>query len=117
MARIFKRNRTWWIDCGIVGGRRKRHSLETTSKRRAQEALAAYERRRALGEEEELKAATFTEFVDVYLELKAGRKSPRSRERDGHALKHLKPTFGEQLLQAITQEEIEAWVALRSQEK
>lgn len=113
MARIFKRNKTWWIDYGRVNGTRQRESLNTGSKKTADEALALYERKRALGEDYALKEATFEEFSELYMRLKKGQKAESTRERDFNSLKKLNPFFGEMPLTSITLEDIETYKADR----
>lgn len=116
MARIYKRGRTWWIDYGVAGGFRRRESLHTRKKEIAQEALAVYERRAALGEEDArgaVKQATFAEFADLYMELKAGAKAASTIRRNVEVLKHLVPHFGRKLLNHITREDIAGYTAAR----
>ena len=113
MARIYKRGKTWWLDKGRRNGRRYQQSLRTTSKKIAEEALQAYIRRQALGDEDLLKQATFSEFADIYMHLRKGQHAESTRDRYVHSLKKLKPFFGNMSLQAITYEDIEYYKADR----
>jgi len=113
MARIYKRGKIWWLDKGRRNGRRYQQSLKTTSKKIAEEALQAYIRRQAVGDEDVLKEATFSEFAEIYMHLRKGQLAESTMERNFNALKKLNPFFGKMSLQTITYEDIEYYKADR----
>ena len=82
MARIYKRGKTWWLDKGRRNGRRYQQSLRTTSKKIAEEALQAYIRRLAIGDEDFLKEAPFSEFAEIYMHLRKGQLAESTTERN-----------------------------------
>ncbi len=117
MARIFKRNKVWYLDYHYKGKRcRKRISK---SKRIAEIALSDVEVR--IDREEIGLAATrnitFKELADEYLEYSRVNKSERSYERDVLILKkHALSYFGEMIVKEITPKMIEAYIIERSSE-
>jgi len=120
MACIFKRGKTWWIDYGVVAGRRIRRSLHTTSQKLAEEALVKHQGDRVRGEfiAESLTDISFDSFAKRYLELVTPTKAETSQERD-HVIakKHLIPYFDKTPIRKISKEAILEFRSMRLKTK
>ncbi len=108
---LFKRNRTLWMDF-MYQGKRVRRSTGTSDKRLASAILAKVKTQIVEGEffdKREEQDRTFGEMMERYLAERAILKAPKSRVRDGSALKHLLPVFGGKLLAEVTPKSLTAY--------
>lgn len=115
MARVFKRDRSYWIDYNDVEGVRHRKKIGP-SKRVANEVLndilAKVSRAEFLGVVEESSIA-FAEFAKTWRERVEQQIKPKTAKRWFGILKnHLKPAF-KGTLRAITSAMVESYVAHR----
>ena len=97
---LFKRKKVWWIN--VTHNRRQiRRSTGTTDKRVAEAILAKVTVKILEGrfcDDSEDRDRTFEEMMDRYMKERAILKAPKSRIRDGSALAHLLPIFGDMRL-------------------
>lgn len=101
---LFKRGQVWWMDFRFQGARIRR-STETSDKRLAAAILAKVTTQIIEGkffDRVEEQDHTFREMMERYLTERSILKAPKSRVRDGSALKHLLPVLGEKLLVEVT---------------
>lgn len=113
---LFKRGKVWWMDF-MFHGVRVRRSAETTDKKLAAAILAKVTTQVVEGkffDKTEEQDHTFREMMERYLAERSIMKAPKSSVRDGSALKHLLPVFGERLLAAVTPKSL---VAYRTQRR
>ena len=115
MSRVYRRDRSWWIDFKDAAGVRHRRKVGA-SKRIAKEVLNGIlgnvARRQHLGIIEE-SAISFADFAKVWQERVKPTLKPRTQERwFGVVDNHLKPAFPG-ALRGITQADAECYVARR----
>jgi integrase len=108
---LFKRNTTWWMDF-MYHGTRVRRSTGTPEKRLAGAILAKVKTQIVEGvffDRREEQDRTFGDMMERYLLERSTLKAPKSRVRDGSALKHLLPVFGEKLLAEVMPKSLAAY--------
>lgn len=113
---LVKRGKVWWMDF-MFHGTRVRRSTETSDKKLAGAILAKVTTQIVEGkffDKAEEQNYTFGDMMQRYLAERSIMKAPKSRVRDGSALKHLLPVFGEKLLAEVTPKSL---VAYRSQRR
>jgi len=106
-----KRNSTLWMDF-MYQGKRVRRSTGTSDKRLAEAILGKVKSQIVEGkyfDKVEEQDHTFREMMERYLIERATLKAPKSRVRDGSALKHLLPVFGERHLTEVTPKGLAAY--------
>ncbi|UVT18575.1 MAG: tyrosine-type recombinase/integrase [Nitrospira sp.] len=116
---LFKRGKVWWMDFRFHGTRFRR-STETSDKRLAATILAKVTTQIVEGkffDRVEEQDHTFQEMMERYLTERSILKAPKSRVRDGSALKHLIPLFGEKLLVEVTPKSLVAYRTRRRSEE
>lgn len=115
MGRIFKRGRSWYIDCALKG-RRIRKSVGP-SRRVAELALRDIELKSARGEYlgiYEDKRVLFEDFAERYLTFSKANKAPKSYGRDLTSLRtNLIPHFRGYYLFDISSQMVEDYKSLR----
>jgi integrase len=112
---LFKRNKILWMDF-MYRGTRVRRSTGTQDKRLAEAILGKVKAQIVEGkyfDKLEEQDRTFGEMMERYLEKRSILKAPKSRVRDGSALKHLLPVFGEKLLTEVTPKSLAAYKVQR----
>ena len=113
---LVKRGTVWWIDV-MFHGIRVRRSTETSDKKLAGAILAKVTTQLVEGtffDKGEEQHHTLGDMMERYLAERSIMKAPKSRVRDGSALKHLLPIFGETLLADVTPKSL---VAYRNQRR
>ncbi len=113
---LFRRGTVWWMDF-TFHGTRVRRSTETSDKKLAGAILAKVRTQIVEGkffDKGEEQYHTFGDMMARYLTERSIMKAPKSRVRDGSALKHLLPVFGETLLVDVTPKNL---VAYRNQRR
>jgi len=108
---LFKRGTVWWMDF-MFHGTRVRRSTETSDKKLAGAILAKVTTQIVEGkffDKGEEHNHTFGDMMERYLAERSIVKAPKSRVRDGSALKHLLPVFGEKLLAEVTPKSLVAY--------
>jgi integrase len=115
---LFKRNKVWWMDF-MYHGTRVRRTTGTPDKRLAEAILGKVKSKVVEGvffDKLEEQDRTFGEMMERYLAERSILKAPKSRVRDGSALKHLLPVFGEKLLVEVTPKSLAAYRTQRRAE-
>ena len=108
---LFKRGTVWWMDF-MFHGTRVRRSTDTSDKKLAGAILAKVRTQIVEGkffDKVEEQHHTFRDMMARYLTERSIMKAPKSRVRDGSALKHLLPVFGETLLVDVTPKNLVAY--------
>jgi hypothetical protein len=112
---LFKRNKTLWMDF-MYQGTRVRRSTGTSDKRLAEAILGKVKSQIVEGkyfDKAEEQNHTFGEMMERYLAERSILKASKSRIRDGSALKHLLPIFGQVLLAQVTPKSLAAYKVQR----
>ncbi|MDH4186041.1 MAG: tyrosine-type recombinase/integrase [Nitrospira sp.] len=112
---LVKRGTVWWMDF-MFHGARVRRSTGTSDKRLAAKILAKVTTQVVEGaffDKAEEPNYTFGEMMKRYLAERSVLKAPKSRVRDGSALKHLLPIFGEMVLSEVTPKTLAAYRSQR----
>jgi integrase len=115
---LFKRNEIFWMDFMYHGGRIRR-STGTSNKRLAEAILGKVRAQIVEGQffdKLDEQERTFGDMMERYLAERSILKAPKSLVRDGSALKHLLPVFGEKLLAEMTPKSLAAYKIQRRTE-
>ena len=118
MARVYKRDGTYWIDFNDTSGRRRRINTKITDKRVATEILndklTKVVKREHLGVIDD-STTSFSDFADLWLKRVSPSLRPRTKAHWEEILKkHLKPEFT-CALRVVTLGDVEAYAARRVQ--
>ena len=112
---LFKRNKLLWMDF-MYQGERIRRSTGTSDKRQAEAILGKIKSQiveSKFFDKLEEQERTFGEMMERYVAERSILKAPKSLVRDGSALKHLLPIFGEKCLAEITPKSLAAYKTQR----
>ncbi len=119
MSRVFRNKGSWWIDFKDAAGARRRKKIPGADKRLAREVLNSYlgkvARQEHLGVLDD-SPISFADFAKEWRRRVTPTLKPGTQERwFGILEKHLKPAFPG-ALRAITQADVESYIARRLEE-